>query len=106
MKRGAAFAGLVLAVLIAAVLFRDRISADLWPLDSSRVGPNLVASVVQWVIVIIVASFVYPPLRHWIERELDRAHAKLDAHHDEVLELMRKHHAAHMKAIKQSKEIK
>lgn len=51
---------------------------DFWPLDASRVGPNLVASVVQWLIVAGVMALVYPPLRHWAEREIKSLHEKLD----------------------------
>jgi hypothetical protein len=56
----------------------DHIYHDFWPLDASRVGPNLVAAVVQWLLVGLIASVFYPPLRHWIERELDHLHVKLD----------------------------
>ena len=83
MKRLAAFIAFGSVITITLVLllsdwFAQRLMADFWPLDSSRVGPNLVASAVQWVIVVIVASFVYPPLRKWIENELQKLHDKLD----------------------------
>lgn len=92
MKRVAGFIGLVIAVVAAIAIFRSRISADFWPPDRSFVGPNLVASVIQWIVVVIVASLLYPPLRHWIEREFGKLHAKLDAHHAERLEQARRHH--------------
>ena len=56
----------------------SRFMADFIPPDRSYVGPNLVASVIQWAAVGFVFALVYPPLRHWIERELDHFHAKLD----------------------------
>lgn len=110
MKRAAAFLLLLVCATIAAVAFRDRLSADFWPMDSSRVGPNLVAALVQWVIVVLVASFLYPPLRGWIRAEIDRLHDKLDARHAEILETLRlhhheamtkadEHHQAHMQAL-------
>ena len=58
--------------------FWARLAVDFWPPDSSPVGPNLLASVVQWLIVASVATLVYPPFRKWIERELDHVHHKMD----------------------------
>lgn len=80
------FAAIIATSIIAGVLiltlsshwFAARMVQDFWPIDSSRVGPNLVASVVQWIIVAIVASIVYPPFRNWIEREINKIHEKLD----------------------------
>jgi len=69
---------LFIIIAIFSDWFANRIIIDFWPLDSSRVGPNLVASFVQWIIVVIVASFIYPPLRYWIEAELNKLHDKLD----------------------------
>ena len=96
MKR---LAGLcVLLVILAGVVlaFHGRLHADFWPVDSSRVGPNILASVVQWVAVFLVASFLYPPLRHWFEREFGKIHAKMDAHHNAMKKLAEDHHKAHM----------
>jgi hypothetical protein len=64
----------VLLVVVGAsvVLFHSRASADFWPLDNSRVGPNLVASIVQAVVVLILAALLWPPTRHAIERFAQR----------------------------------
>ena len=83
MKKLAIFTALTVVIVATLTLilsdwFAKRIVEDFWPLDSSRVGPNLVASVVQWIIVVLIASFIYPPLRKWIENELQKLHDKLD----------------------------
>jgi hypothetical protein len=91
-KRFAGLVALVAALIVVGIVFHDRVSPDLWPLDSSRVGPNLVASVVQWVIVLIVASFLYPPLREWFKGSFGKIHTKLDAHHAAVLSQAADHH--------------
>ena len=87
-RRGIAISGLIAAAIILGLVIialasdwmGSRLSADFWPLDASRVGPNLVASVVQWALVVLVASVVYPPLRHWIEGRFSELHSKLDDH--------------------------
>lgn len=55
-----------------------RLYHDLWPLDRSPVGPNLMASMIQWFVVAVVASILYPPIKWWANRELDQIHAKID----------------------------
>jgi hypothetical protein len=81
---------LVFAAAVAAVIvFRSRISADFWPLDSSRVGPNLVASIVQWAVIFIAAVLLYPPWRRRLHRLIDaklkplHEHAKRQEQHNE-----------------------
>ena len=68
--------------VIVGILFIDgfwqRLVLDFWPPDSSRVGPNLLASIIQWLVVVFIAVVIYPPLRKWVERELDHIHTKLD----------------------------
>jgi hypothetical protein len=78
-------------VIVALIAFHDRISPDFWPLDASRVGPNLVASVVQWALIALVAYLVYPPIRRKIDAELEKAHRKLD-HNAALLRHVIKHH--------------
>ena len=72
----------VILVLVALVIFsswvRSRVIGDFFPVDRSYVGPNIVASIVQAIFVFAVMAVLYPPLRHWIERELDHVHTKLD----------------------------
>jgi hypothetical protein len=72
-------AALLLIALIGFTVFDwSRFLADFWPLDASRVGPNLVAAVVQTAIVLGFVALVYPPTRRWIEEHLERLHAKVD----------------------------
>ena len=89
----AVLAGLLIAVLVAgwAHWLGDRAHADFWPLDNSRIGPNLVASAVQAVIVFLVVALLYPPLRRWAEAELEHVHAKAD-HTLDLLHHIIEHH--------------
>ena len=77
--------GTIGAVLAAAVIWRSRLAADFWPLDASRVGPNLVASLIQAALVFIAAVLVWPPARRRLERYVkthaDAVHEKLDRLH-------------------------
>jgi len=73
-------------IFIAAIgsgWLAQRLTQDFWPLDASRVGPNLVASVVQWAVLAIVAVSIYPPLRRWVEGLFHSLHNKIDRHHHE-----------------------
>ena len=80
-------AALLLALVVVAALasgwVANRLEQDFWPVDASRVGPNILASVVQWSVLAIVAVAVYPPLRRWVEGLFRSVHEKLDAHHTE-----------------------
>jgi hypothetical protein len=58
--------------------FFSRLIKDFWPIDSSRVAPNILASTLQWAIVGIVVTFLYRPAKRWIDRELDHVNAKID----------------------------
>ena len=69
-------------VLIAIVVLDwNRIGADFWPPDRSFVGPNLVAAVVQAIIVGVFIVLIWPPARRRIHRFLDR---KLDGIHNKL----------------------
>ena len=61
-----------LSLLTALVLFMvfdwGRFLSDFWPIDSSRVGPNLAASVVQYAIIAGVLYLLYPPFRRAVEK--------------------------------------
>ena len=79
--------GALVLVILAVVFFHGRLNADFWPLDSSRVGPNLVASVVQWALIALVAYLVYPPVRKWIDTEMKKGRAEMHAKLDESIKL-------------------
>lgn len=51
---------------------RARMQSDFWPLDHSFVGPNLVAAVVQWAIVLLIMAVFYPPMRKAFEASVER----------------------------------
>ena len=72
------------------VVLRARVTRDLWPLDSSTVGPNLLASAVQALIVAFVMALLYPPFRAWLRKGLDAVlHAHFHHHRQQMIE----HHA-------------
>lgn len=58
--------------------FLRRIAEDFWPIDKSRVAPNILASTVQWIVVGLIATFLYRPIKRWINAELDHVNAKID----------------------------
>lgn len=89
---------LALVLLAAAIVYcfvdPSRVKADFYPPDRSFVGPNLVASVVQFVIILIVVALLYPPVRHWIEAQVldvkthaEEQHAKIQAKVDRSIQL-------------------
>jgi hypothetical protein len=93
-KRWAGLSALVL-VAILLLFFHGRVPADFWPLDASRVGPNLVASVIQWALIALVLYLAYPPVRRAIDQAVKRhtaeLHEKLD-HNARLLQHVIKHH--------------
>lgn len=78
-KTKAIIAGIFAVVLIVwIVVDPSRWKADFYPPDRSFVGPNLVAAIVQGVVILIVLTLVYPPFRRWIDGELHKVHSKVD----------------------------
>lgn len=78
---------------------------DFWPIDKSSVGPNLVASVVQYTALAILLVLIWPPTRrrihHFVDAKVDGVkthisghftamHERHDAHAQEIAELHRK----------------
>jgi hypothetical protein len=81
---------LALIMLSALIIFMvfdwSRFLADFWPIDHSNVGPNLVASVVQYAIILIILALLYPPFRRAVEK-FAKEHVKdikehISAEHD------------------------
>lgn len=74
--------GVILLLLILLFIVGDwaRFKADFIPVDGSRVGPNLVASVITWALVLIVAALVWPPTRRRIHRFIDHKADAIKAH--------------------------
>lgn len=81
---------LAVAAVIDPGWVGDRLHADFFPPDNSRVGTNILASAVQWLIVAVVAALVYPPVHRFIMAELDRVHSKVD-HQIDLLHHVIKH---------------
>ena len=61
-----------------------RFVSDFWPVDKSSVGPNLVASVVQYTAIAITLVLVYPPLRRRVSHAVaaEREHLKAHISHE------------------------
>jgi hypothetical protein len=84
-------AGMLLVAAVLWIIFDwPRFVADFWPPDSSRVGPNLVAAIVQAVFILIVLALVYPPTRHWIERAIESHAHDLKGKVDEQTDALEK----------------
>jgi hypothetical protein len=73
-------AAYVVLVVVLVVAFSGRIGPDFWPLDSSRVGPNIVAAVVTVLVMTPLGVLVYPPTRRWLELRVDRVVAPIHEH--------------------------
>ncbi len=93
---------LILLVVVAAIAshwFALRLQSDFWPLDKSTVAPNILASIIQAVLVVAGMAIFYPPLRKALDRaaakhkneikahisaELGAVHAKIDRIHQHL----------------------
>ncbi len=91
-----------LGVVACLVIFWNRLGKDFWPPDRSFVGPNLLASVVQWVVIFVIVILLWPPTRRRIHRFVDRKvetlRSHIDARHRELherLDVIEAHHHAH-----------
>lgn len=104
--------GCLLLVAAFIIFWWSRFKADFYPIDHSNVGPNLVASVVQFAVILIVAALLWPPTRRRIhafaDRKLNTVHDKLDSihqhhltHHDDFAAL----HAKMDEALRQNAHI-
>lgn len=59
---------MLVALIYFMVFHWGRFLSDFWPLDRSIVGPNLVASIVQYAFLAILLVLLYPPLRKAVEK--------------------------------------
>ena len=77
--------------MIATVWLLSRLQSDFWPVDASRVAPNILASVVQAAVVGLVVYLLYPRVRRaidrWLKAHLHEHRQAMDAH---LAELHRK----------------
>ncbi|HEV2426683.1 MAG TPA: hypothetical protein VGS61_00515 [Acidimicrobiales bacterium] len=101
-------AGLVVVDVLAAFIFpwwRHRMVADFWPLDTSRIAPKIIATLVQAVIGMIFIAVFWPPLRRSISRLLEEGghranaelHRKLAEVHARLDDVMTHHGEVHSK---------
>jgi hypothetical protein len=64
--------GLAIAAVLGAAYFIifhwSRFVQDFYPLDASRVAPNIVASIVQYAILLVAGYLLYPPIRRAVNR--------------------------------------
>ena len=69
---------------VSVVLWHNRLGQDFWPIDAGRVSPNLLASLIQWAIILIAASLLYPPFRRavdkWLRVHLHEHRQAMDDH--------------------------
>lgn len=67
-------AALLYVVVSAGMLvaFRSRLHADLWPVDDSRVAPNILATCVQIALATPVVVLLWPPTRRRVHRFVSR----------------------------------
>lgn len=86
-------------LVVVLVVFSDRLSADFWPPDSSRVAPNLVAALIQYAVILILAVLLYPPFRRAVERFVTRHTAPIHERLDRLHQQREEHHAAQMKKL-------
>jgi hypothetical protein len=99
---------LIVLDVVAAMVFpwwRARMSADFWPIDSSRIAPKIVGTFVQAVIGMIFIAVFWPPLRRRIASLLEESshratselHHKLAEAHERIDHMLSHHVELHEK---------
>jgi uncharacterized membrane protein len=78
-KLWVAVAGLLGAIYFVA-FHTSRFIHDFWPLDASAIAPNVVASVVQYILLGIAAYLLYPPIKRAVDAYTRRHLDELKAH--------------------------
>jgi hypothetical protein len=94
--------GAILILIAAAAIFHSRLGADFWPVDDARVAPNILATIIQILVVSPFAVLLWPPTRRRLHRFVDRKiapfhdhFAKMHAHQ----EWEAQQRARHMRAV-------
>ena len=93
----------VVALGVATVFdawLRSRLVSDFWPIDKASVAPNILASVVQFVLMVLLLGAFYPPFRHWLEQEFKDAREQRESHHKTHIDLLKQHHHEQLKEIR------
>jgi hypothetical protein len=100
--------GFIVIDVVASFVFpwwRARMSADFWPIDSSRIAPKIVGTFVQAVIGVIFIAVFWPPLRRRIASLLEESshkanrelHHKLAEAHERIDSMLSHHVELHEK---------
>jgi hypothetical protein len=94
----AAAVAYVVVIVLAAIVFRDRLHADFIPLDGSRVAPNVLATVLQILAATPFVVLLWPPTRRRVHRFVSRHTAPLHAHLMKAEAQRDRLHAEHLAA--------
>lgn len=91
--------GSLLGSLVYFMIFHwGRFLQDFWPIDASRVSPNIMAAAVQYVCIGVVLYLLYPPARKavdkWVTGHLHASQVDLHNRLDTV-ETLAKHIIKH-----------
>ena len=62
---------LLVFVLVGVGVGWHRFVSDFWPPDRSFIAPNLVASLIQAAVLLIVGALIWPPTRQRIKRYVE-----------------------------------
>jgi hypothetical protein len=77
--------------VLATVWLLSRLQSDFWPVDKATVAPNILASIVQAIVVALVVYLLYPRFRRavdrWVKGHLHDHRKAMDVH---LAELHRK----------------
>ena len=81
---------IVIVAIVAVIIWQHRVVTDVWPLDNSTVGPNLLAALIQGAVVLIVVVLIWPPTRRrlhlFMDRKIDTVQSSLVKLHREAKE--------------------
>lgn len=88
--------GYVAALAALVAVFRGRLHADFWPLDASRVAPNIMATLIQIALATPVAVLLWPPTRRRMHAFVTRHTAPL---HARLIHVERQHQRRHREVL-------
>ena len=74
-------------LFVVIFIWPSRVLADFWPIDQG-VGANLLASLVQYAVILVVLALLWPPTRRGLHGMVDAKLAPIHEH----LTVLRQHH--------------
>jgi hypothetical protein len=99
----------VLGAIYFVVFHWSRFVQDFFPLDASRVAPNILASGVQFILIAIAAYLLYPPIKRAVDayarRHLDEIKAHVSAEHAKIHARLDVHET-HLEALRSAQSPK